>query len=197
MPAPLWLGRRRWTARPRKGYRPAGGVPGIRRIGLDHRRSHSGRRRPGCGYVSTTADIANCNNCSGCNRRIRRKQEVGASGRRRYATIRTRSTRQCCHTSARQPCRASGSSLSSNLLRAVTAFPQSSDRLPMTDRRRSRTRCALVPPSSPKTRHCSIGPRRLVEANTGSFVKAQTNGPGYRAFPGIATTSQGASTQYS
>ncbi len=52
VPAPLWLGRRSRPARPRHGYRPAGGVPGVRRIRLDHRRSHSGCGRPRCGRLS-------------------------------------------------------------------------------------------------------------------------------------------------
>ncbi len=39
-------------ARPRHGYRTSGGVPGIRRISLDYRRSHSRCRRPHCGPLS-------------------------------------------------------------------------------------------------------------------------------------------------
>src|SRR4029077_12623380 len=42
------------AARPARschGYRPAGGVPGVRRISLDHRGSHSCRRRSRCGHL--------------------------------------------------------------------------------------------------------------------------------------------------
>ena len=39
-------------ARSRHGYRPAGGVPSVRRISLDHRGGHSCRRRSRCGHLS-------------------------------------------------------------------------------------------------------------------------------------------------
>jgi 3-oxoacyl-[acyl-carrier protein] reductase len=39
-------------ARSRHGYRPAGGVPGVRRISLDHWGGHSCRRRSRCGHLS-------------------------------------------------------------------------------------------------------------------------------------------------
>jgi hypothetical protein len=55
--------------------------------------------------------------------------------------------------------------LTSVLLAAGTAFPQSSDRLPATTQRRSRTHCAPVPDSSPRTRLYSIG-RLRPEAST-------------------------------
>ena len=46
-----------WPARSHHGYSPSGCIPGIRRIGLDHRRSHSGRRRPGCGHLSAVCSF--------------------------------------------------------------------------------------------------------------------------------------------
>ena len=86
--------------------------------------------------------------------------------------------------------------ITSVLLTALTALAQSSDRLPVTDAEKMGMHCAPALHSSPRTRHCSIGLWRL-EVNTGFFVKARTNGPVCRVFPGIITTSQGVSTQYS
>jgi hypothetical protein len=51
-------------------------------------------------------------------------------------------------------------------------------------RRKLWTRCALVPCLSRPTRLCSTG-HRCLEANTGFFVKAPTDGPVSRLFPVI------------
>ena len=54
-------------------------------------------------------------------------------------------------------------------------------------------RCAPVPSSSPKTRRCSTGRRRL-EANIAFFVRDRANGPVSRPFLAIRTMSRDAST---
>ena len=86
--------------------------------------------------------------------------------------------------------------LTTVLLAAATAFAQSPDRLPVTDAEKIADALRAGPDSSPRTRLCSIGRPRL-EANTGFFVKAPTNGPVSRVFPGIRTMSQGVSTRCS
>jgi NAD(P)-dependent dehydrogenase (short-subunit alcohol dehydrogenase family) len=43
-----------WPAGPGHGHRTSGGVPGIRRVSLDHRGSHSGRRRSHCSHLRAT-----------------------------------------------------------------------------------------------------------------------------------------------
>jgi hypothetical protein len=68
--------------------------------------------------------------------------------------------------------------LPSVLLTAVTAFAQSSDRLPVTDAEKIAD--ALRGGAAFITKD-STGPRRL-EVNIGSFAKDRANGPVFRLF---------------
>jgi hypothetical protein len=81
-------------------------------------------------------------------------------------------------------------------LMAGCAFAQKAESpLPATDAEKMRKRRAPVPRLSRKIRRCSTGLRRPM-AKTGSPERYERMEPVFRAFPGIHTTNQDASTAY-